>query len=782
MNLQGYRRLANSRRAGPRHVRPPRPLPRLALLTVLAPLALLAGCGGGGTPEPDTPAPAAVAGLRCSGPKSTGWCWQAPQPWAPRIDDVLFIDSHNGWAVGDALLRTTDGGAIWQDQALPGGAALRAVRFANAKDGWLLARQGGQLWRTRDGGQTWAAGAALPLDHATGMALTGSTGLLVNGLKAEAGGEPITLLSNDAALTWRTSARFVYPEFAETDGTLWGLADGYFARSVDGGRSFVLPAGWEGPPYFTPVVTGPGSATAWLSAWDYPTQQFGKKALQRHESGGPWVPVDLPPAPGEAALVQLALFDTGGWALTGGGYKLTGEGDPAAMQLWRREAGGGATAPWTSVPLPAMAGLYGGHGFVDGRTTWVQTADQSPRLTVDGGRSWVDGFPPSADATDPLQFVRRDGSGALLAGYGGDGYLTGAERWYRSTDEGRSWRALPGTGASGDAITGLWVFDASRGLAATSGGRWLDTLNAGRDWAARPDAARLPGSSQDLHFTPDGTGWVVALQKQPVPLFGPAPSPAGPLYRSTDQGRSWSAVALPAPAVGSVLGVQFVDDRHGVLRAATGCTSIRFHTCFEQSWATSDGGANWQPVGPERAQGGLLLMRSATQGVLIGPISPRFPDRHAFTTGDGGATWGPAVPLPGGDTLMPRRLFALGDRVWLVGNDVSAGVNSSQGVLLSSGDGGRSWMRQTLAQPADVLPAGLGYEPVLNDIAFADARNGWIVGRQGLVLATTDGGTTWARQASGSRQDLQTLRATSAQTAWIGGTARSILATASGGR
>jgi photosystem II stability/assembly factor-like uncharacterized protein len=275
---------------------------------------------------------------------------------------------------------------------------------------------------------------------------------------------------------------------------------------------------------------------------------------------------------------------------------------------------------------------------------------------------------------------------------------------------------------------------------------------------------------------------VVALQKQPVPLFGPAPSPAGPLYRSTDQGRSWSAVALPAPAVGSVLGVQFVDDRHGVLRAATGCTSIRFHTCFEQSWATSDGGANWQPVGPERAQGGLLLMRSATQGVLIGPISPRFPDRHAFTTDDGGATWGPAVPLPGGDTLMPRRLFALGDRVWLVGNDVSAGVNSSQGVLLSSGDGGRSWMRQTLAQPADVLPAGLGYEPVLNDIAFADARNGWIVGRQGLVLATTDGGTTWERQASGSRQDLQTLRATSAQTAWIGGTARSILATASGGR
>ena len=91
-------------------------------------------------------------------------------------------------------------------------------------------------------------------------------------------------------------------------------------------------------------------------------------------------------------------------------------------------------------------------------------------------------------------------------------------------------------------------------------------------------------------------------------------------------------------------------------------------------------------------------------------------------------------------------------------------------------------MRQTLAQPADVLPAGLGYEPVLNDIAFADARNGWIVGRQGLVLATTDGGTTWERQASGSRQDLQTLRATSAQTAWIGGTARSILATASGGR
>ncbi len=315
------------------------------------------------------------------------------------------------------------------------------------------------------------------------------------------------------------------------------------------------------------------------------------------------------------------------------------------------------------------------------------------------------------------------------------------------------------------------MFDAQRGLAATSGGRWLDTGNAGRDWRLRPDSARLAGSLQDLQFTPDGTGWVVGLVQQPALVFGPRPSPKGPLYRSVDQGRTWRAVELPAALAGTVQGLQFVDDRHGFLRAATGCSSIGFYTSYEQQHTTSDTGATWRAVGSERAAGVPPSMRSATQGVLVSPPTVRASSR-VFTTNDGGSTWSAGTELPNGYTLTAQRLIAVGDRLWLLG--------AAQ--LLSSGDGGRSWAPVALPLPEDRPPDGIASDPLLKDITFADARNGWIVGRDGLVLATTDGGATWVRQATGTRQTLLTARATGAQTAWIGGTSRAILATVSGGR
>ena len=70
----------------------------------------------------------------------------------------------------------------------------------------------------------------------------------------------------------------------------------------------------------------------------------------------------------------------------------------------------------------------------------------------------------------------------------------------------------------------------------------------------------------------------------------------------------------------------------------------------------------------------------------------------------------------------------------------------------------------------------------LRDITFADDRNGWIVGHDGLILATTDGGLTWARQASGTQQHLAVAVARPGGRVWAAGAYGSILASATGGR
>lgn len=67
-----------------------------------------------------------------------------------------------------------------------------------------------------------------------------------------------------------------------------------------------------------------------------------------------------------------------------------------------------------------------------------------------------------------------------------------------------------------------------------------------------------------------------------------------------------------------------------------------------------------------------------------------------------------------------------------------------RGVVMLSDDQGRTF-RQARKVPMDVTLTG---------VSFADERRGWAVGHWGAILATQDGGETWAVQ----RQDVQSDR------------------------
>ncbi|MBM3316083.1 hypothetical protein FJY71_09685, partial [candidate division WOR-3 bacterium] len=76
--------------------------------------------------------------------------------------DCWFADAQNGWVVGGddrdfraVVLRTTDGGASWQQQAVPAAARfLRSVCFTSPDEGWACGRSG-TIIHTTDGGQMW---------------------------------------------------------------------------------------------------------------------------------------------------------------------------------------------------------------------------------------------------------------------------------------------------------------------------------------------------------------------------------------------------------------------------------------------------------------------------------------------------------------------------------------------------------------------------------------------------------------------------------------------------
>src|SRR5262249_7163584 len=77
---------------------------------------------------------------------------------------VQFVDARQGWAVGDegVVWHTIDGGETWE--RLPTGtrASLRSVHFLTPLRGWAAGREelpgggsAGVLLYTEDGGETW---------------------------------------------------------------------------------------------------------------------------------------------------------------------------------------------------------------------------------------------------------------------------------------------------------------------------------------------------------------------------------------------------------------------------------------------------------------------------------------------------------------------------------------------------------------------------------------------------------------------------------------------------
>jgi len=72
------------------------------------------------------------------------------------INNLYFVDTQHGWAVGDfgIVLRTTDGGSSWHAIDTKIGRSFYGVFFLNKAVGWVVGSRG-TVVKTTDGGKTW---------------------------------------------------------------------------------------------------------------------------------------------------------------------------------------------------------------------------------------------------------------------------------------------------------------------------------------------------------------------------------------------------------------------------------------------------------------------------------------------------------------------------------------------------------------------------------------------------------------------------------------------------
>lgn len=140
---------------------------------------------------------------------------------------------------------------------------------------------------------------------------------------------------------------------------------------------------------------------------------------------------------------------------------------------------------------------------------------------------------------------------------------------------------------------------------------------------------------------------------------------------------------------------------------------------------------------------------------------------------DDGETWTPAEKLV--DAELNDVHFRDSKHGCVVGN---------AGTVLLTSDGGKTWMNFSLdvTGVADRATPEKSRRLDLYGVSFIDRNNGWIVGDEGTVFSTDNGGKSWTEQRSGTKAQLFNVSASDKYFVFAVGTGGTLVRSVNGGR
>jgi photosystem II stability/assembly factor-like uncharacterized protein len=246
----------------------------------------------------------------------------------------------------------------------------------------------------------------------------------------------------------------------------------------------------------------------------------------------------------------------------------------------------------------------------------------------------------------------------------------------------------------------------------------LKSVDLGASW----EVVSLPTEgfgTKKISFPDANNGWAVGSY--------------GTIVHTSDGGKSWEL--LKRPTEEDLVSVSFVNDKVGYIggskkgfdrandRMVYGAVILR----------TTDGGQSWRTCyEDDQSRYGASIDALSETYALVSVD-------HDLVTEDGGNTWQP-IDAQG---RMPGSTVFTADGI---GHGVTL-----RGSFYKSLDKGKTWQKLT------GIPDSL-----LNkewwSIDFADASHGMVVGNNGAIAVTSDGGTTWSEVKSGIRENLEQVR------------------------
>ena len=508
------------------------------------------------------------------------------------LTDVSFADADNGWAIGRTeltpgtfdmqtsrlLLHTSDGGATWRRQALPGSQwpyLPKDVCFVDAQNGWILGDSGGYdnyILHTTDGGHTWEFQRPESWLPVQGIVFTSPTqGWAVSWTHV--------YRTDDGGATWQTARDDLglFPHWScvtAVGDTVWvGNAESVYwftpqmVKSTDGGATWTTlssPPQLLSAPVFVNASEGFGI-----------TRSMSQGIVHTADGGATWTSqyTDLWEDPFISNVDPLGLALAAGDALhamvvgTFGAITATPDG-----ATWNRLSSSLTRDELTDVAFP------------DALNGWVIARSGAVFHTTDGGAAWQDATPTGLQNPSCIEFVDAD-----------HGWISKGHDWdhdsslLRTTDGGATWEWVPtGPALSSMGVVRLQFFDALHGWALLDyAGIMAHTDDGGTTWQVLDMETTGAGMRNgfDFAFSDPSHGVIVGL-----PSMSIDGKIVGRTAYTDDGGATWHPDGVDQTAGdGVMLRVVFGDAQHGwvVGSSAIGVSTI---------WCTEDGGITWQKV------------------------------------------------------------------------------------------------------------------------------------------------------------------------------------------
>ncbi|MCE2803042.1 MAG: glycosyl hydrolase [Gemmatimonadota bacterium] len=227
----------------------------------------------------------------------------------------------------------------------------------------------------------------------------------------------------------------------------------------------------------------------------------------------------------------------------------------------------------------------------------------------------------------------------------------------------------------------------------------------------------------------------------------------GGVWRTDDAGQSWRNLS-DGTFGGSIGAVEVAPSDPNVIYVGEGSVDIRGNTSMGRgAWRSTDGGRNWTRLGlPAAGQIGRIRAHPADPdrafAAVLGRPFGRNPERGVYRTTDGGASWRKVLYLNDSTgavdlVINPRNPRIVYAAMWRAERKPWTLISgSSEGGIWRSTDGGETW-----AKLGGGLPTGVVGKIGLT-VSGANPDRIWAIIEAepaGGLYRSDDGGTTWTR-------------------------------------